>query len=314
MPSYCLLQRERSPDFLYQTCKQLPTWFPIQPQGQQSDHLLSPENCFQLAMHGLILAAFMIFLFTLPGGIEPIGPKPGPELEAKAEALRAKEICSLHEIALSVKPEDTFAYLREKLFRAIDYAIRRHDWYEEQRARVFQQVMTSALWILTASVTIVGIGIRADAGTVGKRFASLELLLGLSVLVIIALVSLLRAVVLYNSELDANRPYRLISDIRFWFFRYNMPAHLAAASTKDDIHAQGEAVISERERFFSRIKANLNLEPSLREDFEQLFILQVLQRYKSDSLRYLRYLLSYLSVFFGIEVCAIFVSLIYSAR
>ena len=39
-------------------------------------------------------------------------------------------------------PEERFAYAKEKIFKAIDYAIRRHDWYEDQRSRIFRATLS----------------------------------------------------------------------------------------------------------------------------------------------------------------------------
>ena len=63
-----------------------------------------------------------------------------------------------------------------------------------------------------------------------------------------------------------------------------------------------ESVADERERFFSRIGENFSLKASLREDLEQLFILHTLQRYKSESLKRMRWVLSYFLVFAALQL------------
>ena len=194
----------------------------------------------------------------------------------------------------SFTSDETFAYAKDKLFRAIDYAIRRHDWYEDQRSRVFQQTMTISLAILTISLTISSIAITNKVFTLNVSICMLGFIL-------LALISIIGSAHLYNSELDRDRPYRLVSDIRFWYFRYNLPKHSTEGAKSPGVASLAEGVLNERKRFFDRVSCNLHIGSSMREDLEQLFILQVLQRYKSESLTKLRWLLSYLAIFASLE-------------
>lgn len=185
---------------------------------------------------------------------------------------------------LSAHPKlaDDPTWLREKVYRAIDYAIRRHDWYEDQRARMFQVLLA----VLTISVSFVGLVLTNTKSSLLDSW-------GLLAILSVVFVALARAIFLYNHALDADRPYRLVSDIRFWFFRYNLPEHSEQLTRKPDVVRIATRVLDERDRFLTRIKDNLDPANSLREDFEQIFILHVLQRYKHESLQRLSWLLAY---------------------
>jgi hypothetical protein len=107
----------------------------------------------------------------------------------------------------------------------------------------------------------------------------------------IAVIALCFAIYHYNKELGADRPYRFISDIRTWYFRYNLPEH--SSSGDSAMLSAANDVANQRKQFFSRVVDNIAPDTSLREDIEQLFILQVLQRYKSESLHSLQWILTY---------------------
>lgn len=197
--------------------------------------------------------------------------------ELKASLIR-EETATLEKHQTLNHPEDNqFASVREKVLQAIDYAIKRHDWYEDQRFRIFQVI----LGVATLALTFAGFYLKSPPGS-GLFYWAFG---GLVVFIFMALVA---GVVLYNRELDADRPYRAIADIRFWFFRYNLPGH-SSGEAPSRFLSRVQAVADERRRFFKRIVETLGPYQFLREDLEQLFILQVLQRHKTESLRRLRW-------------------------
>lgn len=203
--------------------------------------------------------------------------------------------------------ESSSAHFLKKLSSAIDYAIKRHDWYEEQRSKMFQAAMAILTIVLTALTIMSRMG---NLSTAPVAWLVAGLAGG-------CLLATLRIAYLYNIELDADRPYRLISDIRFWFFRYNLPDALTAAKVKDNKQAVAlaAAVAEQRKNFVTRALANAELANSVREDLEQLFILHVLQQHKSESLKKLRHVLSFLLLFATAEaVLIICVQLFGSAR
>ena len=173
--------------------------------------------------------------------------------------------------------------LRDKLYRAIKYMIGRHDWFEEQRFRIFQIILSVA----TASLSILGWTVESASDGHKPPIGSYWPLLATAAFAFLA------AIHRYNRELDADRPYRSTADIRFWFFRYNMrDSKTFSDKPKPDLD-KAERVILERKAFVERTIGSFSIEGSLREDVEQLFILQLLERAKSESLTLLRWLMSY---------------------
>ncbi len=236
-----------------------------------------------------VLVAYIVCVFRLPKGIWKTHAKLSQDKKSKEAVedlkreLKAEELKLLRsKLSEATSSQIQAPAVRDKVFRAIDYAIKRHDWYEDQRSRIFQII----LGISTLVLTITGFFLK-DVPHFLPLYCSI---LGFFLII---LLTLSVAVFHYNKELDADRPYRSISDIRFWFFRYNLPSHSSAGKESRDIRERAEAVVRERRRFFNRIVENFDPDESLREDFEQLFILQVLQLYKTESLTRLRWLLSY---------------------
>jgi hypothetical protein len=236
-----------------------------------------------------LLVIYIGCVFCLPKGVWKTHTKLSRDEQLKKAVDDMKEKLKLEELELlrsnlpaTNSSADHLAAVRDKVFRAIDYAIRRHDWYEDQRSRIFQII----LGIAALALTIAGFFLKNLPHFV-------PLYCSVAGLFLVILIALIAAVFHYNKELDADRPYRLISDIRFWFFRYNLPLHSSAGKSSSDIQKNAEAVTDERRRFLKRIADNFDPHTSLREDLEQLFILQVLQLYKTESLTRLRWLLSY---------------------
>jgi hypothetical protein len=237
--------------------------------------------------HFAILEAllFLVFLGALtraPDGTWPIGRLRRPATPSNEERTLKEALSRLRDKqeggelaavkialveALAADQSKSFDYFSKKMFAAIDYAIKRHDWYEEQRSKLFQAALTIMTGVLTVIALIVRAGNSLDANS----------RLALDYLGAITLVAVLRIVALYHAELDRDRPYRLISDIRFWYFRYNLPSRSVRGVNKDNAEALAQEVARERSRFFDRAIANTSLSDSIREDFEQLFILHTLQ-------------------------------------
>jgi hypothetical protein len=50
----------------------------------------------------------------------------------------------------SLTPSENLKYVGDRISKAIEYASRRHDWYEDQRAKIFQGTVTiaSAIFIV----------------------------------------------------------------------------------------------------------------------------------------------------------------------
>ena len=211
------------------------------------------------------------------------------ELRVAQQASELAKVESALSALLATAPtaRDAFDYFTRKLFVAIDYAIKRHDWYEEQRSRLFQTSLT----LMTGILTIVALVVRSGGSP------DIQARVCLWILGTITIVAALRTVLLYDKELDRDQPHRLISDIRFWYSRYNVPLASATSARSDQDEGAAEHVATERTRFVDRLLGNAALPDSVREDMEQLFVLHTLARSKSDSLSAMRWTLSYFVIF-----------------
>jgi hypothetical protein len=261
--------------------------------------LLRMIEVFYCLQIGLV-ATFIACLFCLPKGFWRTHSKVSKDPALKAalneimNKLKDEEFAALRARLKPAQSSDRFGDFSDKVFRAIEYAKSRHDWYEDQRSRIFQIILgMSAL-----AFTIAGFFLKNL-----PHFAPLFWSIG--GLFLIILIALIAAVFHYNKELDSDRPYRSISDIIFWFFRYNLPMHSSAGQESQDILSRAQAVAEERRRFFQRTAESFDPHAAIRENLEQLFILQLLQRYKHESLRALRWLLSYslLALLFQLSLC-----------
>jgi hypothetical protein len=275
-----------------------------------TDHANRPTAFIERdAMHGsllpfsetLLLTVYIVCVLRLPKGNWPTRRKLAEDEELKRSVDKLKTELTTEEInalqahqALSRPDENQFASIRDKVLQAIDYAIKRHDWYEDQRFRIFQIV----LGVATLALTFAGFFLKSPPN-------SSEFYWAFGGLLVFIFVAIVRGVLLYNRELDADRPYRSIADIRFWFFRYNLPQH-SSGDAPPKLLARVRSVADERRRFFKRILDTLDPYHSMREDLEQLFILQVLQRHKTESLRRLRWLLGYTVILLPVQFAICF--------
>jgi len=247
-----------------------------------------------------VLLLFFALVAWLPRGRwktrERLSTNPNEKDQIRDMVSSAKER-EIEQIAATIKqtsanaapPDNSAKVFSDKLSRAIDYAIKRHDWYEDQRSRVFQIIVA----ICSIMLTVIGFTIKAANGQTAATFLPI---------ILNTVSSLIIAIYYYNIELDADRPYRLVSDIRFWFFRYNLPQAGTFVERQDRESAKAERVLLERKEFFSRLTSDFSATKSLREDTEQLFILQLLQRSKSESLQKLRWLMSYTIIVLVIQL------------
>jgi hypothetical protein len=211
-----------------------------------------------------------------------------------AETARAAERALLAPLTAALtreQPDQTaYDYFVKKLFAAIDYAVKRHDWFEDQRSRIFQTTLTLLSAVLAVVAIIAKVGVNKPLPLILLITAA-----GTSIVFV-------KMAWLYSKELNADRPYRLVSDVVFWFFRYNLPSTPMGGFTAETAKAAATKVLEERKRFFDRVTEHFPLFKSVREDIEQLFILQVLQHYKSESLTKMQWLLNYFIIFACLQV------------
>lgn len=235
--------------------------------------------------------SFLVSLLLLPDGIWKAGQtlQRNPEIGKKAEAARSSEIDRLEEKFGRVVRKSSASidgtYQIEKIYRAIQYVIARHDWYETQRTIILGFVLTISGLVFAGMAAYLG----AEEGQLPESAKLIIASIGLTLFI-----GVFSIIHLYNKELDQDRPYRLIADIRHWFFRYSLSERTKDYQERMDYANIASDVLAQKEKFFDRILGVSSLEESIREDLEQLFILHVLVKHKSDSLQKMRSCLMYL--------------------
>lgn len=229
-----------------------------------------------------------------------------PTNETKEEAYdrvkeEAKQIKSdlVKDLSSSDRSQEK---LQDRLYRMIDYAIARYDWYDEQRYRFLR----------------IGLGITAAASALASLLVNISgsvdttplYFFALSVFFLLATGVLL--IIFYNRGVSKDHPYRKIADIRSWYFVYNQPEKMKEEISKYTVKAIDEVENVKRNlrRFAKRwIEYAKDEDGFLKEDIEQVFILHLIQRYKSQQVKRLSNYLTW-----GISLSAIifFVGMLFS--
>lgn len=195
------------------------------------------------------------------------------EQEKKEFAKLKEDIVQLEQMEESEKLK-----LSDRLYRMIEYSIGRHDWYDEQRNKLLQlgiAILGAAAVISTAVLSF------------GEKLSLFsEILLGLFVLGLFATGLLL--IINYSSTIGQNHPYRELVDIRSWYFKYSFPSGLKESiSSKEEIaKIEINEVVDAFKNYLTRwIEYATKKNEFLKEDLEQVFILQLLQRYRFQQLK-----------------------------
>jgi hypothetical protein len=165
---------------------------------------------------------------------------------------------------------------QDRLYKMIDYAIQRHDWYEDQRHR-FLQLGLALLAFTTAAGTIV---------VANRDFLVCGALLGAVLGIASMLVTGVLLIWTYARGMSRQYPHRQFADIRSWYYRYNFAGKKFAYLDRDTVKGgvQVEEVARNFESFVSRwVDFACEDGRFLVEDLEQVFILQLLQGYRSAS-------------------------------
>jgi len=196
------------------------------------------------------------------------------EIKAKAQELEKKAIS---DAKIDQGQEEL---IRDRLYRMIDYAINRHDWYDDQRYRFLQ----------------IGLALMAAGAALLSAFAALSKTLMISTYVFFCLLGIgisvfltgLSLVYLYNQGVARNHPYRKIVDISSWYFAYNFPSGLSdhLSSSRDIAKKQVQESFECLEKFFDRwLQLAKERQGFLKEDLEQAFILLLIQRYRYQQVK-----------------------------
>jgi hypothetical protein len=197
---------------------------------------------------------------------------------------------------LSAEEQD---YLQDRLYRMIDYGAGRQDWYEDQRHR-FLQIGLGLLAAGAAGAAFVATVVSAQAmGTKLAAWLATICLLGVG----------LALVVFYNRQTGLDHPYRRVVDIKTWYFKYTFPSRLADRQSRKLHRAktQVQEIVDSMPVFLERLFSVREEEQGfIKEDLEQVFVLQLLQRYRSQQVKKLSNILSWgLSAFVGLMILSI---------
>lgn len=176
-------------------------------------------------------------------------------------------------------------FLNARLYKMIEYGIGRVDWYEEQRNKVlnvgfaFFALATGILAFLGAAFNFVPNQFPAISFALSICSAITLIFTGLSILYE------------YVSLISADPAHRTISDIRSWYFIYNFPDDIDFHLKTDNPNRlkQTKEVSKAYLEFIDRWSEFATKEKAfLSEDLQQVFILQMMQRYRRQSLAAMR--------------------------
>ncbi len=168
--------------------------------------------------------------------------------------------------------------LSERLKEMIQYAIGRHDWYDEQRLRF----LTVGLALIAAFAAL-----SAILKDLSENLPILTVILGW-IGIVFGFFTGIALLYLYNSGIGRNHPYRYIADIRSWYFIYGLKGKLPTSISKIDHIAR-----KQKKEILDAYKNNIKRwydsakEPNgfFKEDLQQVFILHVLQRYRYQDVK-----------------------------
>jgi hypothetical protein len=160
----------------------------------------------------------------------------------------------------------------------IDYAIGRHDWYENQRNR-----------FATIALTTIGFAAAFEVGLSDPTKFALAFRIAGTLFVISIAFTALCVLWQYLEVSEKSHPYRKLADIRSWYFRYVGVSDLEEDFDSLSVQNQGAELkkLGELLKTFVEKWQAYATEPSgfEREDLQQVFILFVLQSYRQKNLK-----------------------------
>jgi hypothetical protein len=132
--------------------------------------------------------------------------------EKLKEELQQMELSLVNAAQLN---EEQVKSTQDRLYRMIDYTVKRQDWYVDQCHRLLQ----------------IGLALIATGSAVVALFSKLEHLAGITQLLAwffggSLFLTGLALVHCYNHYLRGDHPYRKVVDIHSWYFAYRFPQQL----------------------------------------------------------------------------------------
>lgn len=188
---------------------------------------------------------------------------------------------TFQEIGEAVVPKDgwdndTF----DRLYRMIDYAIKRQDWYEDQR----NKIVSVAIGLLGLSSFLVG-GLLSPHVTEMYFF---RIFGGLTVLSIVT--SSFLVIAEYAAGANEKYTHRRLADIRSWYSAYvinDAVIDAAKFSSEDEKHRKNkEVLMAAWNKFLTGwLEFHEDRPRQAVEDLQQVFILYLFQAMRRKSLR-----------------------------
>lgn len=196
------------------------------------------------------------------------------DLQKLKEELQQAE---LSEVTGAQLTDNQLDIVQDRLYKMIDYTVKRHDWYVDQCHRLLQ----------------IGLALIATAAAIAAILVKLEnLARAMDYLAWAFALSLfgtgLLLVYLYNSYLSGVHPYRKVVDIHSWYFAYRFPQPLdpnlsrSPEKAKQQVGQEKKYIAEYFARFLPHSKDRSSL---IREDIEQVAILLILQRYRAQQVK-----------------------------
>jgi len=167
---------------------------------------------------------------------------------------------------------------QERLYRMIDYAIKRHDWYEDQRNKT-----------LALAIALLGLSSFLVSGLLSSGASDLlyfRIYGGLTIGSII--LTSLTVIFEYAKGAQEKYTHRSLADIRSWFFAYAINDSVIRSSVYDcNKNKENERrLINAWETFVQEWGNRQGNQQSIAiEDLQQVFILYLFQGIRRNSLR-----------------------------
>ena len=166
----------------------------------------------------------------------------------------------------------------ERLYKMIDYGIRRQDWYEDQRNKV-----------LSLAIGLLGLSSFLVAGLLNSAAQELiwfRIFGGLTIISVVATALLI--VLEYARGAQEQYTHRGLADIRSWFFAYVVSADVADAAIFDPRRndQNKETLVAAWQKFVDGWMVYQGSDAGRGiEDLQQVFILYLFQAIRRKSLR-----------------------------
>ncbi|MCK4637051.1 MAG: hypothetical protein KAT49_04140, partial [Methanomicrobia archaeon] len=186
---------------------------------------------------------------------------------------KKKEFKEVQKEIINKKKYPNLEEYQERLYRMILYCIGRHDWYDKIRLHFLD------IGLAFCASSIAAITLISKYWTGLCFFTKIFILLAVLIILILGLL----LIYFYNESLGEDHPYRKIADIRSWYFIYNLPYLMdsSLSKNKDEAKKQIESVINSFKASTNRwLEYTEDPYDFIREDLEQVFILQLLQKYR----------------------------------